>query len=338
LNPECYVKESTCLNIFLTGATGFLGGHILKALLQEGHHIICAVRSQENIKTLQEISPHLTFAQIREEEELIRSLERCTVVVHLAGQLGRYAVSYDSFFSTNCELTEKLLLLSEKCGIRHFIFCSTPGVYGFGKRLCGEETPYAPRNDYEKTKVIAEQKIIGHCHNASIQYTILRPDFVYGPGDMRRIKMYRAIKNKKFVLTTNGKSYLHPTYIEDVKQAFLLCLENPDALNQIFNIAAANDMTAKEYLSVIAKYTNSKLIHINIGYIFSVIGASLIDQITQNCFNHEGFVSKNKIDFLSVDHSSNIEKAKKMLDYRPQYDFERGICETIRWCQKNNLL
>ena len=324
-------------HILVTGATGFLGGHILRALLQNGYRVICAARSRQNIKKLREIGHSGSVVDIQEKEALQNCLECCDVVIHLAGQLGEHGIPYNLFYETNCALTEELLLLSDKCGVKQFIFCSTPGVYGFGQRLCKEDSPYAPRNDYEKTKVIAEQRIMGYCHNASVRYTILRPDFIYGPEDTRRVKMYKYIKNKKFILTTNGKSYLHPTYVEDVTQAFLLCVGNAAAMNQVFNVAAAHDITVKEYLSTIARCTDSKLIHVNMGYVFSAIMASAIDRITQCCFDREGFVSKNKIDFLAMDHSSDIEKAVKTLEYRPQYDFERGFYETVRWCEQNNL-
>jgi UDP-glucose 4-epimerase len=326
------------MKIFLTGGTGFIGSHILPALLQEGHEVICSVRSASSVTFLKSIDRSLTVVDIQDEGPLLNALDYCEIVIHLAGQMGKYGLKYDTFYNTNCTFTEKLLLLSDKCNVNQFIFCSTPGVYGFGKRLCSENTPYAPRNDYEKTKVIAEQIIKDFCENSFIKYTILRPDFVYGPGDVRRAKLYKSIKEKRFILTTSGKSYLHPTHIDDIKQTFIQCIGKANAMNQIFNVAAENDITAKDYLSTIADYTGSKLIHINLGYAISAMSASMIDNFTKFLFNMEGFVTKNKIDFLSLDHSSNIEKAKKLLSYHPIYNFSSGIPTALNWCEKNGLL
>lgn len=136
----------------------------------------------------------------------------------------------------------------------------------------------------------------------------------------------------------SGKSYLHPTYVDDVVNGFLCCIGNENSYDEIFNIAADQDVTSKYYLQCIAEATGSKLIHINISYMLSVIAASIIDSLWQLFKHKEGFVSKNKIDFLSIDHSSSVEKAKKMIGYIPQYDCQRGIKETIKWCKENNLL
>ncbi len=198
--------------------------------------------------------------------------------------------------------------------------------------------PFSPRNDYEKTKAEAEKTVKRICQKFSFHYTIIRPDFVYGPGDVRRIRMYRNIRDKKFVLTTSGKSYLHPTYVEDVVQGFLLCLENRQAYDRVFNIAAEQDISSKAYLSVIARTVDSQLIQINIGCTLSRLIAGMINSLSQLILKREGFVSRNKIDFLAMDHSSSIKRAKEELGYCPAYTFERGIKITVQWCKNNHLL
>lgn len=232
------------MNILMTGVTGFIGSHLLRALSGGGYQLICAVRSENNKKALGAMGIPLQIVNLQDAGALDKALAKCDTVIHLAGLMGEYGVSYDKYHRINCELTKYLLYRCDKNRVKQFIFCSTPGVYGFSGRLCDETTPYAPRNDYEKTKALAEQEIVSYCQGADIKYTLLRPDFVYGPGDLRRLRMYRSIKNRKFVLTTNGKSYLHPTYIDDVVQAFLLCINNPSAENEVFNVAAMEDITA----------------------------------------------------------------------------------------------
>ena len=259
-------------------------------------------------------------------------------VIHLAGQLGAFGISYESYYNVNCLATINLLRLAEERGVNHFIYCSTPGVNGFGKRLIKENDCYSPRGDYEKTKMLAEQQIREFCTNSNIKFTILRPDFVFGPGDYRRVKMYRNIHKKRFILTTSGTSFLHPTYIDDVLQGILLCINNNNAYNQIYNLAAETDITSKQYLCAIADAVNAKLIHINLGYRMSIIIASTIDFVVRLFFRRESFISKNKIDFLSLDHSSCIEKAKKEIGYIPRYNFEHGINLTVKWMAANKLL
>lgn len=95
------------------------------------------------------------------------------VFTDLIGQMGKYDVNPEVFYETNVLLTMRLLSYCNEAHVKQFIFCSTPGVQGFGHRLSAENIPYPPRNEYEITKVEAEQEIIDFCEKEKIKYTIL---------------------------------------------------------------------------------------------------------------------------------------------------------------------
>lgn len=327
------------MKILVMGGTGFIGLHLIEQLQRRNDEIILAVRKQSKIsEKLKQSKISIVLIDYESDADIFQKTQGIDTLIFLIGQMGVSGLKYDDFYKVNCLLTKKVLIAAGKANVKHFIFCSTPGVLGFGKRLAKESEPYAPRNDYEKTKVIAEKYVIKFCRQAGMNYTILRPDFVYGPGDYRRIVMYRNIMKKRFILTTSGKSHLHPTYVDDVVSGFLCCIGNEHSYNEIFNIAADEDVTSEHYLRCIADATGSNLIHVNISYTLSVIIAGIIDGLCQKFRHKEGFVSKNKIDFLSIDHSSSIDKAKRMIGYKPQYNCQQGITKTIKWCKQNNLL
>lgn len=333
------IEKGESMNLVITGANGFIGIHLINELLKfEEYHITALVRIGSNKNGLPE-HENLSVVEIDYAQEKTKNVFfHQEICIHLIGKMGEYGITRNQFEDINVNLTMKILEWSEQAGIRQFIFCSTPGVQGFGHRLAVEEEKYAPRNLYEMTKVEAEKKIIYFCQNANIKYTILRPDFVYGPGDRRRAKMYRNIKKKRFVLTTNGKAYLNPTYITDITQGFIKSIDNRFAYDQIFNLSADKDITALEYLTVIAECAGSKLIHINIGYKLSHTIAAIIEGMYDRILRKDGFVSKNKIDFLAIDHSTSIEKAKKIIGFAPEYSIRDGMKKTIEWCEKENLL
>lgn len=327
------------MNIVIAGANGFIGSWLTKELCENTAYSITAlVRVGSNYSNLKEEKIVIKEIDYSNHDEVLNVLQNSDIYIHLIGQMGKEGVLDKQFELTNIELTKQMLLLCEKAGIKQFIFCSTPGVQGFGKRLASEEEPYAPRNMYEKTKVEAEKCVISFCNRSRIKYTIIRPDFVYGPGDIRRVKMYRGIKKGKFVLTTSGKSYLHPTYITDVTQGISKTINVINAYNQIFNISAENDVSSKDYLTAIANCVNKKLIHINIGYSISIFISSFIENFYKRLLHKEAFVTTNKIDFLAVNHSTSIEKAKKKLGYSPEIDIHEGMRRTIKWCNDNKYL
>ncbi len=328
------------MKIVISGANGFIGSWLIKEMLAKTDHQIWAlVRPESDRSKLPEHRNLKVIGIDYEREEQIRgAVEGKDVCIHLIGQMGKYGVADEIYEKINVELTRWLLQICEEEGIGQFIFCSTPGVQGFGHRLAREEEPYAPRNLYEITKVHAEQCVMDFCKGKKIAYTIIRPDFVYGPEDTRRVKMYKNIQKKRFILTTNGKSYLHPTYVTDVAQGFIRAIGRQEAYNQVFNISAAQDVTAKEFITAIADCVHSKPIHFNIGYGCSVFLAGVIEKICAKILHKDAFVSRNKIDFLALNHSTSIEKAEKLLGYHPEVSLQEGMKRTIDWCYANGLL
>lgn len=326
------------MQVAVTGITGFIGRNMLDTIINDGNRYICLVRPESNIANLKKPDNVLFKAVNFNTDELYTLLDNVDVVIHMIGQMGGYGTSVNSFRETNCKLTERMVKACISANVKQFIYLSTPGVQGFGKRLCKESEPYAPRNMYEQTKMEAEQIVIKGLTPSSVKYTIIRPDFVYGPEDVRRIKMYTNIRDKKFVLTTAGKSFLHPTYVMDVIQGINKTIGNEHAYNEIFNISADQDITSKEYLKTIADYFDVPLIHINIGYGLSVFLVNIIEKFCNLFLKRESFVTKNKIDFLALDHSTSNLKAQTLLDYHANFSFKEGFHETMRWCKENALI
>ncbi len=326
------------MKIIVTGITGFIGKNFSKAVTDNENQYVCLVRRTsrtENLVKAENIKYSISDFSV---ENLTESFIGADAVIHMAGQIGAYEITEERFREGNYNLTRDVMQACKAANIKQLIYVSTPGVIGFGKRLSTEEAPYAPRNLYEQTKAQAEQFIIQEARNASVKYTILRPDFVYGPEDIRRIKMYKNIRDRKFVLTTSGKSYLSPTYVADVVQGINKSVCNPNAYNQIFNLSSETDMTVKEYLDIIANYFGTKIVHINIGYRLSILLAGLIEKFCNSVLKKDGFVSKSKIDFLAIDHSTSCRKARKLIGYKAEYPFSRGFDETMKCYAKKQLL
>ena len=326
------------MKIAVTGSTGFIGTNFLQEIVKDDkNEYICLVRKESSRDKIPQ-SDNITVKEITfNTEGLKEAFAGMDVVINMVGQMGGHNVSEEDFKKANCVLTQDIIDACISNKVKQLIHLSTPGVQGFGHRLCEETVPYAPRNLYEETKVDAEQRIIESLKNTEVHYTIIRPDYVYGPGDLRRVKMYKSIRDKKFVLTTSGKSYVHPTHVKDVAQGIIISINNPNAYNEIFNISAENDITVKDYLNTIAGFFNVKVVQINIGYGLSVFCAGILAFLFK-LIKKEPFVNKNRIDFLAIDHSTSIRKAKRLLNYKPEYDFKKGFENTMEWYYENNII
>jgi UDP-glucose 4-epimerase len=323
------------MKVLLTGGTGFIGQHLAKGLVDSGCEVNCLIRNPGLRDRLPE-SVNVFVGELSDVRKIPECMEGVDVVFHVAAQLGHYGVPRETYYKVNYSGTVDLLEMAIEHQVSQFIFCSAPFVVGLGARLSPEDAPYAPKGDYSETKALAE-KSIQEKSRGKIHYTILRVSYVYGPGDTRRIPLYKGIMRRRFVLTTSGKACLQPTYVSDIVRGFLLAMGNEKACEQIINLGG-EECTVQEYLECIAGAVGSKLIKINIGYPLSVLAAGVIDLFSRLLFKKPGFVTKSRIDFLSLDHSCSTEKAEKLLNYRPQVSLEEGIGLTVRWAREKGYL
>jgi nucleoside-diphosphate-sugar epimerase len=259
------------------------------------------------------------------------------VVFHVAAQVGKWGVKDDEFYGVNVRGTLNLLEASARAGVRQFVFLSTPGVQGKGYRAAPETLPYNPPYIYERTKCEAEKLLLRFSQGRDLAVTIIRPDFVYGPGDSRRLPLYSAIRDKRFRIIGNGKSVIHPTYIDDLIQGINLVTDNAVAFGEIYNIAGSRQITISEYIESIALALNVSLPKLKIPKSLAV-PAALLCEVFARINGNEPFITRSKIDFLTVNHGSDISKAQKELNYRPKYEFDEGIRRTIQWCYESNVI
>jgi len=329
---------NTNKSILITGATGFIGKHLVRALTEKGLHCRCLIRNKNSAGELMKLkSIDFTYADITDKDSVMKHFHDVEIVFHLAAQLGKHGIHERNFRAVNIDGTRNLLEEAYNANVRQFIFCSTPGVQGKGHTQAPETLTYNPPYVYEKTKAEAEKLVITFCNNRNIAFTVIRPDFVYGPGDMRRLSLYRAIKKHRFLIVGNGQTFVHPTYIDDVVQGFILALSNPVAFNEIFNIAGPRQITVEEYVTTIARLLDVRIPRFKIPKKIA-ISAALACEALSKVNKRNPFISRSKIEFLTVDHSSDISKAKNRLGYYPEYEFECGMRNTIEWYFNHGLL
>ena len=324
--------------ILVTGGTGFIGSHLVDTLVSKGEDIRVLVRETSKVEKLKNLGVDFVYGDVTDKNTLKGIARDVDVVYHLAGKVGEWGVPDSEFIKINIKGTENILNASLEAEINHFIFCSTPGVLGLtGYPEAKEDLPYNPHGIYEKTKCEAEKLAIRFYEEKGLPMTIIRPDFVYGPGDLRRLKLYKAIKNKSFLMIGNGRSFLHPTYIDDVICGFELVMNNSKAIGEVYNIAGPRPITVREYLETIAQALNVTISKFKVPKVFARGAAFVLENISK-VSKKEPFVSQSKINFLTISHGSDISKIKTQLGYLPKVEFKDGIKRTMDWYIENNVL
>jgi nucleoside-diphosphate-sugar epimerase len=315
------------MKVLVTGATGFIGKHLVSRLRKGGSKISCLVRKSSNPKDIEFLANHkvrLFYGDITDKESLVGITDKVDVVYHLAGILGRFGVPDESYFKAHVEGTRNLLGLCDK---QKFVQCSSAGVLGPVTKG-NEDSRYNPTNAYEKSKAEAE-KLVREYHD----HVIIRPEFVYGPFDTHALPFFRAIKENRFYFMGDGKSYLHPTYVDDMVQILQKCLKER---NEIFVVAGERAVTVKEFACKAAELMgvdfNEK--HIPLGMARM---ARPFSEAMGKTLGKEPPLTKSRMDFFTKSRTFDTGKAKARLGYKP-IELRKGLQITLEWYKQNGLL
>ena len=244
------------MKVLITGATGFIGQHVLRQLLDSGNVVRALIRPetyrrQERMRALAETNAVETVVgTLADVDTLVRAVDGMDVVYHLAG-LGGVNRPHDEYVSVNVRGTQNLLQASALAGVHRFVYTSTTGVYrlglGRGQRRdwpLSENAPLAGRGGYVVTKIEAEQLIQDYQRTHGLQFVILRICLVYGSDAPYLGRIITQIAASPVALTPLGeRRSVQLVHIHDAARAVILAGTRAEAANEIFNIAGEEPVT-----------------------------------------------------------------------------------------------
>ncbi|HSK14201.1 MAG TPA: SDR family oxidoreductase [Phnomibacter sp.] len=218
------------MKVFITGATGYIGGQLAKRLVYDGHDVVALC-----IESLDEVSGEgITWrpGDLADKDFVVRSMKGCEVVFHCAALARQWHPDPDAFFKINVTGTQNILDAAATNRVKKLVVTSTAGVYG--RSLSIPLTESDPRlepfdNDYDLSKHYAEELVREYVKNGH-HAVMVNPSRVYGPGQSTTsnpfIKLIRDYIQKPYYLVPGKGEAIHSyTYVEDVAQGHLLAME-----------------------------------------------------------------------------------------------------------------
>lgn len=245
--------------VLLTGASGFVGSHVLESLL--GHGLATAVLLRSTSKR-DFIKPYLHKVQVRtgsilDESSLERALDGVTHVIHCAGLTrARYP---QEFFETNHTGTKNVVDAVNKHGaaVKRLVYVSSLAAVG----PCGpdapatEETPPHPVSVYGMSKLKGEQEVREHCET---EHVILRPPAVYGPRDDGFLPLFKMVRSRIMVEFVGGVKVMSFIYVRDLAEAILKATLHPDAAGKTYFVTGRETISPADFVLTIAKIMGVK--------------------------------------------------------------------------------
>ena len=195
-----------------------------------------------------------------------------------------------------------------------------------------EKAPYSPGDVYQESKCAAEKEVLRYIKEKNIPAAIVRPCAIYGPGDMRLLKMFRMVAKRKFFILGSGKALFHMVYIDDLVDGFILCSQKKEAIGKVFIIGGEEYTTLNKLASLIANEFKVAPPKLHIPFLPVEILSAIIEFLYKTLkLKKEPPLYRRRVAFFKKNRAFSISKAKKILDYKPKYDLEKGIHSTAQW-------
>lgn len=316
-------------NVLITGATGLVGQNFARRAVDAGYNVLAMVRRNSDRSALGGVGVRFVEGDLADPETLPAALADADVVVHAAAQLGDWGPP-EMYRAINVVALEHMLSAVARIGrLRRWIQISSQGVYPVRHHYGTDETEPPELNNmdgYTQTKAEGEVVVQRHVRDYGLPAVILRPGFVYGPGERHALtRVVEKIQSSKMKLIGRGDRLLNNTSIDNLCDAILLAIETPGIDGETFNIRDERLVTREEFVHTIADYLGKphprhvpeRLAKAIVGPIEAI--ARFRGRKTPPILTH------GQIKFLTQNLDYSIAKAKRVLGYRPRVDFQEGI-------------
>jgi dihydroflavonol-4-reductase len=322
------------MRLLVTGGTGFIGSHLAEEGRRRGAEVVVlglADRPEEkaNVEGLTRQGVEVIPGSITDDELCRQAVRRVSHVFHLAVAMREGGKSDEFFESINLDGTRRLLEASVAGGVKRFVYCSTIGIYGHrAPGITREDSPFAPGNVYERTKVSAERLVRRFGLDERLPFVILRPADVYGPRDHRLLKLFKGVSRGRFPLFGAGDGRRHMVYVDDVVSAFFQACDRKEAVGEGVIVAGPSVCTLKELIEQVRQATGSKRFGFRLPLNPMLLASGVVEDLCR-VLQLDPPIYRRRMDFFWSDSAFDISRAKRVLDWTPRVDLPEGVQRTL---------
>jgi nucleoside-diphosphate-sugar epimerase len=321
----------------VTGASGFTGGALAAHLVRSGHEVTAFVRKSSKVDALRSLGVRLKVVDLTARTDVARNMERFDRVFHLAASYRTEHAERDVFRQVNVEATRYLLEAAGQAGVGRFVHCSTVGVQGaIDDPPATEDYRTKPGDHYQESKLEGEHLAL-EFFRQGLPGTVIRPVGIYGPGDRRFLKLFKAVRSGWFVMIGSGRTLYHMTFIDDLVQGFMLAAESPNALSQVFTIGGPEYTTIEELVGRIALAAGVKPPRFRVPFL-PVYAAAWACEMLCRPLGLAPPLYRRRVEFFHLDRAFDITKARRLLGYEPRWGLTAGLSATARAYQEAGWL
>ncbi|HVX32854.1 MAG TPA: NAD-dependent epimerase/dehydratase family protein [Solirubrobacterales bacterium] len=326
----------TCL---LTGASGFIGGHLARRLADQGRQVRCLVRPGAAVAPLAAVGAEPIEGDLTRPDSLAAAAAGCDVVVHCAALVSDWGTVAE-IERVNVAGTRDLAAAAAAAAVRRFVHVSTTDVYGHpGGPAVGEDAVGAtpPRNWYARTKLAAEEELRRVAAGSGMETVVVRPATVYGPGSVAVVgEIAAALRGGNMLLIDGGRALAGLCFVENLADLLLLALDSEAAAGEAFNADDGLAVTWRRFVDDLAAGLGVPPARWSAPYRPARALAVVIEEGYRVLRRATGLstrplLSRQAVEVLGRPQSFSSRRARELLGWEPRVGYEVGLERTLDW-------
>jgi nucleoside-diphosphate-sugar epimerase len=325
--------------VLVTGATGFTGVHLVRALCAAGAEVRAIVRESSNLDVLEGLPVTLHRGEVYDEATCREAARGVHYVFHVAAAFREARIEDIVYRRVHVESTQHLArALAGQEGFRRFVHVSTMGVHGHIEHPpADEEYPFAPGDEYQRTKVEAETWVRDFARESGLPLTVVRPCAIYGPGDRRLLKLFRMAKRPVVpVLGVGSKNLYHLVHVSDLVAFMMHVAVREDTLGQVYLCGADEPIRLVDMIGRIAARlgTGPRIVRLPVTPFF---WAGDLCEAVCKPLGVEPPIYRRRVAFFTKDRAFDTSKMRST-GFANRYSNETGIDDLADWYRREGWL
>lgn len=325
--------------VLITGASGFIGNHLVQAALDEGLLVYAGVRQGSDVSLLNKLKVNLAYLDYTDVNHIVNFLqkENCHYVVHAAGVTkAKDVAQYDTI---NATYTKNLALATSMVNyaLEKFVFISSLASLGplsnFTELLQDQSPPF-PVTKYGNSKLLAEILLK---QVTNLPLIVLRPTAVYGPGEKDILILIKTMNKGLEPYIGRTAQQLSFIYVKDLAKITISALKS-NVSGKSYNISDGKIYSRYDFTDSIKRALQKKTIrfHIPIALVNSI--ALMLDWLYRNNKKEPVLNSEKMKELTALNWGCSIENIAADLGFKPGYGLDQGLKETISWYKQHNWI
>jgi nucleoside-diphosphate-sugar epimerase len=322
----------------VTGASGFIGRHLIERLTHEAHRIYALVLPGEDASALAPFDVEIVRGDILDYPSLQRAATNCQLIFHLAARTEASGASRKDFEVVNIQGTANVARAALSAGVTRLVFCSSGALYGraIKNRSITEDTIPTPDSPYGQSKFSAERSLLSHYRRDGLSVVLARTSAVFGPGAMSWLNLFRTIAAGRFRLIGDGYNHHHAADIADIVEGLVLCGSVAGIDGRTYILAGAESTPLRDLVQTIAQELESQTLTPNLP-----AGPFRVYEVaSRHLFSWTGYrlPRADRIDLYLGDRAFDLSRSGRELGYYPKLGVKEAVHRTAAWFRQHGYI